>query len=344
MKTISIFTFLCLYVLSCKGQEPKNAVQKTDTLMPKTKSMYYIPNVNSSFEKFDFQKDKEKYTKTSLIYSSNNEEYLGTSYDFEEKIDDKTIIKYYGLLKNGKIITPYETTFYNNSPFATRKTFYPNGNIKEKGLYIVSGNFHKGIWYHFDESGKLTHTIDNDKIFGFSWEQVEKFMEENKIPMPLGDAYIHGKTEIYRSSPLLYPQSSVTDPIFKSDKKLWSITWNGGEFNLYYNVVLEGDSGKMLTRKKYWVKDEPGDHVPDPIIEDFTAVYKTHEGKNYTKAEWEAYEEKQYEEYCKRTGKLYNSSHQDKIAENQDNKSKFIADNDEKGDEDIPKKKKGFWR
>ena len=34
--------------------------------------------------------------------------------------------------------------------------------------------------------------------------------------------------------------------------------------------------------------------------EDGTAIYMTHEGKNYTKAEWKDFEQKQWEEYQKR--------------------------------------------
>lgn len=286
--TTILITLFCLHSISSKGQEYKNNIQE-DTIISKSK--YYIPTVNSSFETFDFKTTIEETLKDpGKAAALKNSEAKEKGYSYEGKLDENKSIhrSFFEIMgKNKKFIIkpgeyhPLEVIFYNDSPFAIRKTFYPNGNIKEKGLYIVSGNFHKGVWYHFDESGKLIHTIDNDKIFGFSWEQVEKFMEENKIPMPLGNTYVHGKTTIYRGSPLLYPQSSVINPIFKSEKKLWSITWKGEKWNQYFEVVLDGDTGKMLYRRKYWAAEEPGDKVPAPIIEDFTTISRTTEGKDF---------------------------------------------------------------
>ncbi len=338
MKKILLFTILSFTTFGCKGQELKKTTQKTDTLIPKTKSMYYIPTVNSNFEIFDFQKDKEKYTQTGLAYyDEKSNGYTGTSYKLEEKTENHTTIRDYGLLDNRRIIDPYEFVYYNNSPFMIQKTFYPNGNIKEKGLKIVNGNIYKGIWYYYDENGKLINTIDNDKIFGFSWEQVEKFMEENKIPMMLGNDY-HRGISMNRWSPLLYPKSSERDNTQKAGRNLWEITWKGEEWNQYYSVVLDGDTGKMLKRTKYWVSEGPGHHVTDPIIEDFTIVYKTYEGKDYTESEWKIFEQEQYNEHLRKTGRpdLIKPTETPKTDAK---KSSFLADED-----DVkPKKKKGFW-
>lgn len=269
MKTLSLITLLFFSAISCKGQEPKKIAQKTDTLTQKAKSMYYIPTVNSNFETFDFQKDKEKYTKTGLAYyDEKSNGYTGASYKLEEKTENGTTIRDYGLLDNGMIINPYEFVYYDNSPFMIQKTFYPNGNIQEKGVKKVGGNIYKGVWYYYDKTGKLINTIDNDKLFGFSWEQIEKFMKENDIPMLLGNVY-HGHNSIRRWTPLLYPQSSEKDSTQKSGRNLWSITYKGEGWNQYFEVVLDGDTGKILKRTKYWVSEE-GEDVPEPIIEDFS--------------------------------------------------------------------------
>ncbi|ANF51910.1 hypothetical protein A0O34_15940 [Chryseobacterium glaciei] len=267
MKTILIS--ILFLVLNCKGQEPKKGLEKNGITILKTATMYYIPTINSNFEKFEFQKTKEKYIKTDLISSENDKVYNGTSYKLEEKIDNRHVIKYYGLLENGKIINPYELTYFDNSPFEIRKTFYPNGNIKEKGLYILQGNVYKGIWYYFDENGKPTHSIDNDKAYNFRWEDIEKFMIENKIPILLGYKNKFGSTEVNRASPLLFPESSVKDAALTVEKPMWSIIWKGETFNQYYMIVLDGNTGKILYRKKYWVSEE-GENVPEPIIENFT--------------------------------------------------------------------------
>ncbi|KMQ61257.1 hypothetical protein ACM39_17725 [Chryseobacterium sp. FH2] len=285
MKKTMFIIFLSFIAFGCKGQEPN---KKSDTLIRKSKEMYYIPNINSNFETFDFKRTREETLKIpSQAAALQDSEAKEKGYYYEGKLDENRSIyrSFFEIMgENKKFIIkpgeydPLEIIYYNNSPFMIQKTFYPNGNIKEKGLKIVKGNVYKGTWYYFDENGKLTHTIDNDKLFGFSWEDVEKFMEEQKIPMLLGNAN-HSGNSINRWSPLIYPQSSEKDSTQKAGRKLWRITWRGDSFNQYFEIVLDGDTGKMLTRKKYWVKEEPGDNVPEPIIEDFTAVYKTQRQK-----------------------------------------------------------------
>lgn len=278
MKRLSLITILFLSVMSCKGQEHKNTTQKKDTLIPPKKSLYYIPNVNPNFETFDFEKSREETLKIpSKAAALKNSEAKERGYSYEGKLDENRSIhrSFFEIIdKNKKFVIkpgeyhPLEIIYYKNSPFIIQKIFYPNGNIKEKGLRIVKGNMYKGIWYYFDEKGKLIKTIDNDKLFSFSWEEIEKFMEENKIPMPIGSFDVPGKTSLGRISTLLYPQSSEKEAL-QSALKSWAITWGGEERNQYYSIILDGDTGKILKRTKYWVSEE-GEEVPDPIIEDFS--------------------------------------------------------------------------
>lgn len=58
-----------------------------------------------------------------------------------------------------------------NSYFYLKKIFYPNGNIAAKGLGFVYEGFKKGIWYYFDENGKVTEK-DHDLPFTFTFEQM----------------------------------------------------------------------------------------------------------------------------------------------------------------------------
>lgn len=271
MKTMLIIFLSCI-IMNCDGQKP---IWKSDTLITKSKEMYYIPNVNSNLETFDFQKTKEETLKIpSKAAGLQNPDSKISSYSYTGKLDDnRTIYRSYYEIRDKKNIKefgesyPLEIIYYNNSPFIIQKTFFPNGNIKEKGLKIVKGNLYKGTWFYFDEKGKLINTIDNDKLFGFSWEQIEKFMEENKIEMLLGNGN-HGHSSINRVSTLLYPKSSEKEAP-QSILKAWGITWKGEEWNQYYSVVLDGDTGKILKRTKYWVSEE-GEDVPEPIIEDFS--------------------------------------------------------------------------
>ena len=62
--------------------------------------------------------------------------------------------------------------------------FYKNNNIKMKGLFfnsLGSRGFQKGTWYEFDEQGKLIKEIDYDKFYKFTFEDILKFCEREKI-------------------------------------------------------------------------------------------------------------------------------------------------------------------
>lgn len=273
-KTVLIIVF-SFATLSCKGQEPKTDLEKK--IITITASMFYIPKVNSNFEKFDFKKTKEESLKNLKKKGDiQNPEAKLYSYNYFEIIDnDITIYRDYFEVRKKEDIkkfsenNPLEIIYYADSPFEIRKTFYPNGNIKEKGLYILQGNVYKGMWYYFDENGKLTHTIDNDKPYKFTWEDIAKFMINNDIPVLLGYKDKFGSTEVNRASPLLFPESSVTEAALTTEKPVWSMTWKGETFNQYYSVTLDGENGKMLNRSKYWLSQE-GEEVPEPIVEDFT--------------------------------------------------------------------------
>lgn len=272
MKKTVLIIFFSFATLSCKGQEPKTDLEKKITT--KTTPMFYIPKISSNFEKFDFKKTKEEYIKNKGELPDS--ETRQQTYRYEEKINNNEIVlRIYSEIIHKKDIEefgesyPLEYIYYDNSPFEIRKTFYPNGNIKEKGLYILQGNVYKGMWYYFDENGKLTHTIDNDKPYKFTWEDIAKFMVDNNIPILLGYKDKFGSTDVNRASPLLFPESSVTEAALTTEKPVWSMTWKGETFNQYYSVTLDGENGKMLYRSKYWLSQE-GEEVPKPIIEDFT--------------------------------------------------------------------------
>lgn len=267
MKKTILITFLLLTVLNCKGQETKNGSQKKDTIISQTKTMFYIPIINPNFEKFDFQKTKEEFLKNLKKKGDlQNPDANAYSYYYDEKMDNRIISRYYNETKKEGIIYATETVFYDNSPFAIVKIFYPNGNIKEKGVNIVSGSVFKGLWYYFDEEGKAIKTIDYDKFFQYNWEDIEKYMGENKILMPLGNKNINGKTIISRSYTSVFKDS----PNPSKNASTWSITYQeGNNSNQYCEIILDGNTGKLLYRKKYWLSQE-GEEVPEPNIEDFT--------------------------------------------------------------------------
>ena len=242
--------------------------------------------------------------------------------------------------------------------YLSYKEFYEHPNqpstIKEKGKYFgdidlgSNAGVKIGHWYYFDEKGKLIKEVDEDKKFGrFGYNEVLKFLDEKKdINLNTGEGRDKIKIDFYNSD--------------KSNKKLWKIIVNIGEQYGVTNLpgdkgmryaqdvksyYLDGDTGEIIKGKKLVNYREiiPNFEKEFPMLLEPTAIYKTHQGKSYTQAEWEAYEEKQYEEYCKRTGRPYTPKNQQENPSEQDNRKSFIANDFETGDKNIPKKKKGFW-
>jgi hypothetical protein len=96
------------------------------------------------------------------------------------------------------------------------KEFYDNGSIKQRGKYFgkfkVGSNSTKiGMWYEFDEKGKLTKQTDEDTKFGaFGYNDVLRFLDKK------GDISLcNGKN---RENLQIYYYSSV-----ESNKKLWEV-------------------------------------------------------------------------------------------------------------------------
>ena len=74
-----------------------------------------------------------------------------------------------------------EEIIYTDKLFKLTKDFYKNGNIKQKGLTFIKDGFMKGVWQFFESSGNLSHEIDYDSWYKFTWEDVQRFLRENHV-------------------------------------------------------------------------------------------------------------------------------------------------------------------
>ncbi|WP_131701488.1 hypothetical protein [Chryseobacterium sp. FH2] len=269
----------------------------------------------------------------------------------------------------GREVMASWTDIYEIPPFPyfywSYKEFYEQPNqpntIKEKGKYfgdVRLGSFGRieiGHWYYFDEKGKLIKEVDEDKKFGkFSYNEVLKFLDSKKdINLNTGEGRDKFEVQYYysdKSTKKLWkifvkigePQDGPPPPGYKYEKgETISYSYQKGKY--YY---LDGDTGEQIktTDKRLLDYKEiiPNFEEKFPKLIESAQIYKTHEGKAYTQAEWQAYEEKEYEAYCKRTGRPYTPKSQEPTAENQGDKSPFLAEDWEKGDDKTPRKK-GFW-
>ncbi|OCA72753.1 hypothetical protein BBH99_02900 [Chryseobacterium contaminans] len=125
------------------------------------------------------------------------------------------------------------TEYFKDSYFIIVKNYYSSKNIENKGIAFNEGS-QVGIWYYFDESGKLVKEENTDEGYGFTPEKVVEYCEKNKIELPKG-----------------YHESGYYTKVRKetlNGKKVWVIKYliPGGDIQ---RVVLDGQTGKELEKK-----------------------------------------------------------------------------------------------
>ena len=126
-----------------------------------------------------------------------------------------------------------------NSYFTIFKEYYKSGRINKKGLkFNVWGGFNFGTWYEFDEQGKLIKEIDYDKPFKFTFEDLLKFCEKEKIRVDKGPILQSTgyHTKIRRG--------------VKNEKPWWEIE-HLKKPDLIETIKLDGISGEIFRHKPY---------------------------------------------------------------------------------------------
>ncbi|EKB59900.1 hypothetical protein [Bergeyella zoohelcum] len=170
-----------------------------------------IPTVDNKFEKFDIDDFNKNVEYGFYIYQKNNILYR----NYTQSI---------GYLQE---IYPAESIYSLN------KFFHNNGFIRKKGYYFNNGS-QIGIWYHFDESGKLIKEEDTDIGYDFGPMEVVKYCKENKIVLPKG------------YQPTGY-QTRVLKQEFEG-KKVWRISYQIAGDKIQ-QILLDGKTGKELQKK-----------------------------------------------------------------------------------------------
>lgn len=94
---------------------------------------------------------------------------------------------------NGKIIISYSKNndeksgfsgydYSESSDIGVFREFFPNGNLKTKGLFCYYG-FKIGEWYNYNEDGILISVDDYDKGFDFDYNEIINFCIKNNISL-----------------------------------------------------------------------------------------------------------------------------------------------------------------
>lgn len=73
--------------------------------------------------------------------------------------------------------------------FNTYKEFWPNGNLRTKGLVFKKGDFKAGKWPEYAENGSLTKETNHDAPYKLDVAQVMDIIRQRKIPFNMADNY-----------------------------------------------------------------------------------------------------------------------------------------------------------
>ncbi len=191
--------------------------QKTNKSKNNNLNKKMIPKIDKNFEVFD-----------SVKFNNSKKE---NPYVLREFFSDGTYIELdQGSYGKGYKLTP------KNSLYQISKTYYKSGNIKVKGIGFNGDGFYVGTWYYFDESGKLIKETDYDKPYKFTFEEIVKFCENEKIPLQKG--------------PILQSTGyhTVIRRDFNAESSWWQIEWLKKP-NVIEIITLDGNTGKILKRQ-----------------------------------------------------------------------------------------------
>ncbi|OBW41241.1 hypothetical protein AB670_02358 [Chryseobacterium sp. MOF25P] len=164
MKKIALISLL-LVINSCHSQDKEKKNDNNEGKSSNIKIEIPInPKTMQTYTTEEFtEQDIQKYKKNKI---DGGYEYIRADGAKVLETDDELILF-------TRDITP------KNSLFTLSKEYHPNRRLWMKYNRFVNGGFIKGVFYKYDESGKLTKAEDYDKPFKFTWEQVKKYIEQD---------------------------------------------------------------------------------------------------------------------------------------------------------------------
>ena len=130
------------------------------------------------------------------------------------------------------------TEAFNNTYYSITKLYFSNYNIKIKGISF-NNDFPIGIWYEFDEQGKLIKETNYDEPYKFTFEDVLQFCEKENIKVDKGPIL---QSTGYHTLIMRY----IDDD---SNKPCWEIKYLK-KYNRIEAIVLDGTTGEILSRRE----------------------------------------------------------------------------------------------
>ena len=194
--------------------------------------------------------------------------------------------------------------YFNNSSYCIFKVYDAKTlKIKRKCLFVDPTSIALGKEYLYDSNATLIKTIDHDKGWNFSYEDVINYLYDN----------IEDEVEIF--------VSSIKKRVYQN-RNYWQVETNTMFWKNNHFLRIDGNTGEILCHLILYAKENaPAINVlktivPNKIdklppeenkylhwIDENGKKYQTPDtrrkvnGISYTEEEWKAYEEEQWEKY-----------------------------------------------
>ena len=202
--------------------------------------------------------------------------------------------------------------YFNNSSYCIFKVYDAKTlKIKRKCLFVDPTSIALGKEYLYDSNATLIKTIDHDKGWNFSYEDVINYLYDN----------IEDEVEIF--------VSSIKKRVYQN-RNYWQVETNTMFWKNNHFLRIDGNTGEILCHLVLYAKENaPAINVlktivPNKIdklppeenkylhwIDENGKKYQTPDtrrkvnGISYTEEEWKAYEEEQWQRYQKNKGKSW---------------------------------------
>ena len=194
--------------------------------------------------------------------------------------------------------------YFNNSSYCIFKVYDAKTlKIKRKCLFVDPTSIALGKEYLYDSNATLIKTIDHDKGWNFSYEDVINYLYDN----------IEDEVEIF--------VSSIKKRVYQN-RNYWQVETNASFWRNNHFLRIDGNTGEILCHLVLYTEENaPAINVlktivPNKIdklppeenkylhwIDENGKKYQTPDtrrkvnGISYTEEEWKAYEEEQWEKY-----------------------------------------------
>jgi hypothetical protein len=271
MRKAILISILNLFINSCKGQTDTTSINnsKKDTMRYFTENKYK-----------DWQLDKNNSSNDDKRYINKNNwaRVIFTNGEYSEEVEE--------------LDSSYK--YFN---------YYHKNNLLKLNLNFCY-NFPYGISREYDEDGKLIKEINYEENYKINLEKLNTIIkQEFDIDIsvrPNINNFLRYNVNRDKKEVFLNDNRYVYEVIFYVDadeggSACKTITIDGNTGEILYQLEERMSFGGQFLPKSKTAFPQKGEK--EQKQKEDNSYYKTYKGKDYTKKEWEAFEEEWYRDY-----------------------------------------------